>query len=185
MSFIHIVPYAFDGKLADACNQAIARVDSEIEWFLLTDADVMFLTPRYGHLIQATINENREAGLITCVTNRIGPKAQLTEKGRMKTSNLLRLREIAVERERQFGTTVSTINAPISGLFMLFRRKVWAEIGGFKGDDLFGVDWTFSREIEAAGYPIYRMEGLFLVHFHRLDGKSAICGDQLLSGRTG
>ena len=56
---------------------------------------------------------------------------------------------------------------------MLFPRSTWQRVGGFKGRGLLEEDWRFSREVEAAGLPLLRMEGLFVAHFYRLDGHTA------------
>ena len=92
----------------------------------------------------------------------------------MNTSDLLELRKVALERLQRFGSATTKINPPVSGLFMLFRRTAWEAVGGFKGDGLYGVDWRFSHELHDAGFPIYRMDGLFVAHFYRMDGKGAI-----------
>lgn len=166
--FIHLVPYAVNKSIATAYNEAIARVTG-FEWILLTDADVMFLTPDYGHLIAQVIRENPRAGLITCFTNRVGPTRQRTPEGIMSEPSLLKLREMALEHRRKFGAAVSTITPPVSGMFLLFHKKTWEAVGGFKGEGMLGVDWRFSKEIHAAGLPILRMDGLFVAHFYRLD----------------
>lgn len=170
-TFLHLTPYAQDGNLAAAYNQAIASLPGD--WFLFTDADIMFLSPRYGHLIESVIAANPRAGLITCVTNRIGAASQLTEHGLMKTDSLLELRRLALERWKTYGSTVTPIKAPASGFLMLFPRSTWERVGGFKGQGLLEVDWRFSREVEAAGLPLLRMEGLLVAHFYRLDGHTS------------
>lgn len=170
-AFLHITPYSQDGHLADAYNHAIEHLPGD--WFLITDADIMFLTPRYGHLIQTVIETHPGAGLITCVTNRIGARSQLTEHGLMKTDSLLELRRLALARWELHGSTVTPIKAPVSGFFMLFPRSTWQRVGGFKGKGLLDVDWRFSREVEAAGLPLLRMDGLLVAHFYRLDGRTA------------
>lgn len=171
MSFLHLVPYATSGHLADSCNEMVRTLPGE--WFLFTDADVMFLTPNYGHLIQRAIDENPEAGLMTCLTNRIGATQQRTERGLMTTDSLLELRRLALERATIHGASVTPIRAPISGFFLLFRREAWAHVGGFKGRGILHIDWRFSRDIEAAKFPILRLEGLMVAHFYRLDGSAA------------
>ena len=87
----------------------------------------------------------------------------------MGEPSLLRLREIAMEQRRKFGAAVSPVSAPVSGMSMLFRKGTWKSIGGFTGEGMLGVDWSFSRKIQAAGLPILRVDGLFVAHFYRLD----------------
>ena len=173
MKFAHVVPYSQEGNLADAYNEAIEAVDSAVEWILITDADVMFLTPRYGHLIATVIAEHPEAGLITCVTNRIGAPCQLAPEVPKETADLLALRSAALARVAQYGTAVTQVAPPCSGFFMLFRRAVWKQVGRFKGRGIFDVDWRFSKEVARAGLPILRMDGLLAVHYYRLDGSNA------------
>lgn len=174
-SFIHLVPYSLNQSIATAYNEAIARVTG-FEWILLTDADVMFLTPDYGHLIAQVIRENPGAGLITCYTSRVGPTRQLTASGLMSEPSLLKLREVALEHRRKFGAAVSPIAPPVSGMFLLFRKKTWKAVGGFKGEGMLGVDWQFSKAVHAAGLPILRMDGLFVAHFYRLDSGTGNLG---------
>ena len=166
--FIHLVPYSPDRNIATAYNESIASVTG-FEWILLTDADVMFLTPDYGHLIAQVIRQNPGAGLITCFTNRVGPTCQRTPQGIMSEQSLLKLRGMALEHLRKFGASVSVIGPPVSGMFLLFRRETWKAVGGFKGEGMLQVDWRFSKEIHAASLPILRMDGLFVAHFYRLD----------------
>ena len=169
-NFVHVVPYSLEGNIADAYNEAIAAVNEAIEWVLITDADVMVITPRYGHLIAQVIKKNPGAGLITCVTNRIGAVCQRAEEVPSRTADLLQLRSAAVLRWEKYSDAVTEVSPPCSGFFMLFRRTVWAAVGGFKGHGLRGVDWRFSRDIASAGLPILRMDGLLAIHFYRLDG---------------
>ncbi len=171
--FFHIIPYSLEAHLADAYNSAIESVSPAVEWLLITDADVMILTPEYGHLISKVIAEHPEAGLITCVTNRIGASCQLAKEVPKQTSDLLVLRAAAVARLQKHGASVTKISPPCSGFFMLFRRAVWKKVGGFKGRGMFGVDWKFSRDVADAGLPILRMDGLLAIHYYRLDGTNA------------
>lgn len=171
--FFHIIPYSTEGHLADAYNAGVEAVSAGVEWVLITDADVMFVTPQYGHLIAQVIAEHPEAGLITCVTNRIGAACQLAQEVPKATSDLLALRAAALVRLEKYGAAVTRIAPPCSGFFMLFRRAVWRAVGGFKGRGIFDVDWRFSREVAAAGYAILRMDGLLAIHYYRLDGRNA------------
>lgn len=166
-AFTHIIPYATDQNIADAYNSAV--VAAPTEWVLLTDADVMFLTPDYGHLIHEVITSHPEPALFTCFTNRVGPTLQRTEHGIMQTDSLLELRRQALHYRQTHGTAVCRIPAPVSGFFLLFPKKTWKTVGGFKCRGMLGVDWRFSREVEAAGMPIYLLKGLFVAHFYRLD----------------
>lgn len=183
--FLHFVPYSLAQNLADSYNAAVQDSDRSIEWILITDADVMFLTPRYGHLIAQVIADHPEAGLITCVTNRIGAASQRAKDIPEREGDLLTLRNAAVARAEKYGATVSKIAPPCSGFFLLFRRSVWQTVGGFKGRGLLGMDWRFSRDVAAAGFPILRMNGLLAVHFYRLDGANATWPAAASSARAG
>jgi hypothetical protein len=176
MSFFHVVPYSLNRQIATAYNEAVKLVPGNIEWILFTDADIMFLTPNYGHLIDDVLRRNPEPALYSAVTNRTHAKQFLGNEGYMQTSDMLRLRKLAIERCSEHGSQVTRTGPPVSGYFMLFSRKVWEAVGGFQGKDMLGVDWAFSDAVHNAGYPIYRIEGMFVAHFHRLDGSHG-CGD--------
>ena len=119
------------------------------------------------------IAEHPDAGLITCVTNRIGAPCQHAPEVPKETSDLLALRAAALARWEKYGASVTQIAPPCSGFFMLFRREVWKRVGRFKGRGIFEVDWRFSKEVAGAGLPILRMDGLLAIHYYRLDGSNA------------
>lgn len=147
----------------------------------------MFLTPDYGHLIAQVIRDNPGAGLITCFTNRVGPTRQRTPAGLMEEPNLLKLHGLALDHLGKFGASVSVIQPPVSGMFLIFRKHTWEAVGGFKGEGMRGVDWRFSRDIADTGLPILRMDGLFVAHFYRLDAGAknpGISGEDDSGGRS-
>ena len=56
----------------------------------------------------------------------------------------------------------------IRGFFMIVKKDVWREVGGFK-KGLLGVDDDFSKKVSKAGYKVKRMDTLYLWHSYRLD----------------
>jgi hypothetical protein len=50
---------------------------------------------------------------------------------------------------------------------MLISKKVWSDIGGFKEDDMLGVDNEFYFKALSQNKIIYRMNGVYLYHWYR------------------
>ena len=60
------------------------------------------------------------------------------------------------------------INSPVSGFLMVLKRKVWEEVKYSENLQLLHVDWDFSKRLEAKGYSIGLMKGVYVFHYYRL-----------------
>ncbi len=143
------------------------------DWVCFFDRDVIFLTPDYGHQIAEIIKRHPEAGLFTCLTNRIGCHSQLYQGKLSEDPDILHHRRIALILGRKYRHGVREISAPVSGFFMALKKKVWREVKFDEKMRLLDVDWNFTRRLSAKGYPIFLMKGLYVFHFYRLDAGPA------------
>jgi GT2 family glycosyltransferase len=161
-------PYAQDGNLGRAYNEYMDLVPHDDDWVCFYDRDVMFLTPDYGSQIREIISLCPDAGLLTCLTNRIGCPAQLYEGTVSDEPNILHHAAIAVRQQQHHRLEVEKIPAPVSGFLMVIKKRVWRNVRFSEQRELLGVDWQFSKRLAAKGYPIHLMKGLYVFHYYRL-----------------
>lgn len=166
-------PYDMDGNLADAYNRHCELVPNSEDWIILIDADFMFLTPKYEHVIAEYLEKYPEYKLWTCYTGRVKCKPQL-QKDMFYEMDMREHRKRALELYENKKYEVKPIKRVISGYCMIFQKKTWEEVGGFNGIGMFGVDTRFSRRILKMGGNIGLMEAVYGMHYYRaLEGTNA------------
>lgn len=159
----YISPYATDGNIGRALNEACALVPDG-DWICLRDGDAMFTTPDWGRTIDYVIREyGGQYDLFGAVTNRIGWKHhqlpgmfdEWDYRKHVKAGEILR---------DTYGSDVQPTRELIAGFFMLFRRETWERIR-FNEDRrrarLF--DGDFSRKAGRRAI----IKGLYLFHAYR------------------
>lgn len=168
---IHIkTPFALDKNLGAVYNKAFECVADE-DWVCLIDYDVMFLTPNSIRIMYDYVSKYPEAGMFTCLTNRIHPlaKDQLYGDVPSEIDSVRYWQNIAELAEIQTFEDITVINHEISGFLMLVSKKVWNNIKFLESGKCLGVDNDFSLNVLAAGKKIYRMNRLVVWHSYRLD----------------
>ena len=159
-------PYSFSKDIGTEYNAVIER--SFEEWVVLMDIDTCFLTPTQPLLIPKYLQTfGGDCGLFTCYTNRVGYQWQRYQ-GVMSENDSM-AHHIGIARGLE-GKQLHVTELPelISGFFMIVKKDVWREVGGFK-KGLLGVDDDFSKKVSKAGYKVKRMDTLYLWHSYRLD----------------
>jgi hypothetical protein len=158
-----IIPYSIDKNLGQAYNDAVRSCDAE--WICLRDADTMWLTHDYGHVLHHYINTYPDTWLFTCPTNRIGNKQQ-QYNGISEDPNIIKHRNIAYMVKKNKGA--QDLHKYISGHMMMFPKWVWEKIPFPETGEILKVDNLWSRAILHAGGKIRLMEGLYIFHYYRL-----------------
>jgi GT2 family glycosyltransferase len=164
-----ITAIAFDPEmnLGRAYNSIMYRLGYD-EWCCFIDHDVMFTTKKWYQQICDCIDARPDAGIFTCVTNRIGNPDQR----RFELDN-----EHDIRIHRKFGEKLAietrirdiTHKQPISGMLLCISKKAWNEIGGFK-DGFLGVDNRAHIDVRDIGYKVYCIDSLYVYHWYRADG---------------
>src|SRR5947209_5730690 len=72
-------PYSTEGRIGRAYNQFMALLPQPTDFGCLVDADAVFTTCDFGHLIQRVVAENPTCRLFYARTNRIGCPWQLDD----------------------------------------------------------------------------------------------------------
>jgi len=167
---IHIMkPFRTDKNLGLAYNTALALIPNG-DWAVLCDLDTCFLTPDAGSILNEYALRFPDAGLFTCITNRVHPLAvEQLYAGRVSENfDMKHHREIAENQKRHL-YNATPINHPISGYLMMIKKEVWNEIKFVEGHGCLGVDNFFSAAILAMGLKILRMDGLYIWHSYRMN----------------
>lgn len=156
--------------IGKAYNNYIRLLPNPEDWACILDLDTMFLTPDVGHQIENIIKQHPDTGLFTCITNRVGNLNQCLNGVISEDPSLLNLRRIALQVQQEKRNSVKEINEVISGMMMCIQKKTWQEIGEFpEGRAILGVDNLISKKILAHQKKILIMEGVYLIHFYRMD----------------
>ena len=134
---------------------------SPSKWVMFHDHDIFLFNGWYDKLLEA-IKEQPEAGLFTCVTNRIG-NTQQRIKNAPQGNDLIKHAKFAKTIE---GSLLEATR-PISGLIMLTNRDAWKKSGKFRTNGIIGVDNNYHGKISRAGYKTYIIRNLYVYHWYR------------------
>jgi GT2 family glycosyltransferase len=162
-------PYSWQHDLGKAYNDYVKLVPSKEDWICFVDADLMFLQPDFGHHLQEIIDLYPNAGLLTCLTNRVGTLEQCYNNTISEDPNILNHRKIALQLAREQRHKVKEIKNPFSGHLMLFKKETWDSIGGApEGRGILSVDNTITNRMARHNYSLLVMEGIYCLHYYRL-----------------
>jgi GT2 family glycosyltransferase len=131
----------------------------------------MFLEPNYGEQIAEVIKQNPNAGIITCLTNRIGSTCQLLklDNNLNNDSDILTHKQISSYLKNTYANSTIKVAAPLSFFVTIVSKKVWKQVGGYDEKfDMLHFDWDFSYKVQNAGYDLLLMQGMYVFHYYRL-----------------
>lgn len=171
----HFQPYSTEKNLGKSYNDHIKLIGDD-DVAILTDGDTCWLTPDYGMVIAEYVAKYPDA-VLTCWTNRINEKAEQQYRGIDRSeSDMVKHIEIAnsFNKDRVHATPLDGF---VSGFCLVVPKKIWNSVNGFaekqvyedRGPyNLLGVDNDFTNRVRAAGFPILRMESVYIWHTYRL-----------------
>lgn len=163
-------PYSTEKDIGKAYNQYMSLLPNDDDWAVLMDGDSMFLLPDFGHHIQSIIDKYPDVGLFTCYTNRVGCKEQCYNNILSEDPNILNHKQIALNLQREKRNNIKEIKKVISGVVMIVNKKTWEHVGKFPEEmGILSVDNHFSAQILRNRRKIFLMEGVYVLHFYRLD----------------
>lgn len=170
MKVHHITPGATDKNLGKSINTLIEPLPSE-DWICLRDIDTMPLHHRVFFKQCEDIASRGGFGIVGCITNRIGMVKQLHNGALSEDYNLLNHIRIAEDRYNRYGSEVIEHNTTLAGVMMLFSKKVWLDVGGFREggimvDGAF-IDYHFSNDVINKGYKLGLARGIYVFHVYR------------------
>lgn len=169
MKIWHFVPYDLNKNFGKSCNEYCRMVQSNEDWICISDADIMILTPNYGHLMYEIVNMYPNIGLFTCYTNRVKNKHQIIRE-MFDEPNMgnHRIKALELYYSKKHSLKDHSFRV-ISGYFMLFKKQTWIDTGGFSEEGILGVDNRFSKAVVRLGKQIKVIEGLYAMHYYRFN----------------
>ena len=164
------IPYEPNGHLGYDYNRIMR--ETIYDWVLLLDHDIFLLNPNWYHICQEAIKTTPQAGLFTCRTNAHHTQQDTSAPA---GSSIMEHQEYAKKVWRERGMRVSRMGK-VAGFFMLVNKEAWRAVDGFPGEGMFGEDWSFSRKLNKAGWPVLCLEGLYVYH-HKARTGTWVDGD--------
>jgi GT2 family glycosyltransferase len=153
----HFRPYSVDKQFADAINTHCNLVPNPDDWIVITDGDMMFLTPDWGVIIDRAIKDHgNEYDLLGCWVNRVNPTS-----GQFNAKDHYSVALAASQIEANI-----TVTDKIGGFFMCFKKATWDKVGGFKQNTKW-VDIDFCNSITNSGGKIGLINQLYVFHLYR------------------
>lgn len=169
------IPYNLSGNLGAEYNRLME--ESTTEWTLFLDHDVLLCNPHWYYICERVIEENPDAGMFTCYTNAISCRYQVIKSPKFKSTVKEHI-DFAMDLFENNKYSVDEI-PELSGLFMLVKKKAWADVGGFENEGFFTIDRKFSRKIRRSDYGLYRINGLYVYHIYKDKPKLKVEGSKL------
>lgn len=162
----YLTPYAPDGNIGKAYNEAIELLPGRDDWVVLRDGDTLFTTPNWGrhiaHVLEKTADEYQLYG---AMTNRIRSSHQQIP-GMFDQMDLREHARKGQELEEAKWGEVAPGGSGVAGFFMAFRKSQWAKHPFPEKSATF--DTAFSRSVTRSGGKIGLMSGLYLIHLYRI-----------------
>lgn len=163
----YFTPFALNKDLGTAYNHYMSLLPHDNDYACFVDADVMWLTDDFGKQISDILKANPDVGMFTCLTNRVGNKQQCHNKIISSNPNLNYHREIALSLQKEKYDQVKELKRIISGHVMIIQKKIWFSNKFQPG--MLGVDNKISRLLIDKGYKVLLMEGVYVMHYYRLN----------------
>lgn len=138
-------------------------------WACFHDIDSLFLTPSCGLILETYADLNPDAGILTCLTNRLSELSskQLLGGKISEDPNIKNHIALAKIQESQL-FEVSEINKDISGVLMMISKRTWKDLPFSEDGKCLGVDTYYGRALRSSGKKILRMNGLYIWHTYRI-----------------
>jgi GT2 family glycosyltransferase len=160
-----VIVYAPGQRVGYAYNREMRRID---DWVVFIDYDVLLLNPHwYDICVNAIDQVGRDAGWITCYTNRIGCRTQALGIDDVESHDIQYHKEIAKHMyasKRGSIRDITKVTGQLSGMFIMTNKRAWEAVGGFKESGFYGVDNDYSRRLRHKGFKLYLMEDLYVYH---------------------
>jgi hypothetical protein len=156
------------GDLGQAYNHYCNLVPDDNDWITFVDGDVMQLHLNWGDIWSNIINQNKDAGIITCLTNRAvkNNKDQVC----LDMYNEQNISQHRIYAQKLLNTnqyqTKEMIGHCLSGFFFSFTKKTWKEVGGFDSG-LLHVDTKFYYKVKSIKKCVVS-KGFYVLHYYRM-----------------
>lgn len=162
------IPYSREKNLGKSYNEAFCSVGEE-DWLCIHDYDTQFLLPDTINHLYTYVEQNPEAGILTCMTNRVSPLSRMQLLGGTINEDAdMRRHYMLAENQAKRLYRTQVINRDISGFLMLISKKTWNRVKFKEDGGCLGIDTAYGRALRATGKKIILMEAVYVFHFYRM-----------------
>lgn len=161
MKLEFIQPYAFDGKIGRAYNEAVEKCD---DWICLTDQDTL-KPPKFAERVLEVLQYQGEPErLFTCRTNRVGWEHPAVYKPMFMEPDIREHLSLAERLWNTHGRTLMDLHdRPAPGYCMVFHKSLWEKLGGWPEKTI-----TFDKQLSKIAIPnVFLMKGIYIFHLYR------------------
>jgi cellulose synthase/poly-beta-1,6-N-acetylglucosamine synthase-like glycosyltransferase len=155
-------------NLGEAYNHYCNLVPEDDDWITFIDGDVMQLHTNWGDIWHKIIHENDDAGIISCLTNRI-TKSNIDQlcHNMYDETDILKHKAYAIKifNENQYSVKEMK-NSFLSGFFFAFKKSTWKQVNGFE-NGILHVDKQFYRKVKKIKR-CFIATGFYVLHYYRL-----------------
>lgn len=165
------IPWEPGKRLGYAFNRMMKTVE---DWVLVLDWDVLLLNVNWYDMCMKAIEDvGHKAGIITCLTNRIGCPLQKAHVSPMDDDigNHVKFAQQQYEWCNNIMVDVTGESWKVSGMFVLTHREAYEKVGPVPDDKFLGLDNWYGDRLKEAGYRIFIMHGLYVFHNYRRQWK--------------
>lgn len=166
----HITPGHSDKDFGRSINELIEYLPDD-DWICLRDIDTMPLHHRVFFKQCEEIAERGDFDLVSCMTNRLSVAYQLHDGKMSENFDVKYHLDIAKDRYEEFGSAVKKAEGNVAGVMMLFSKKTWEDVGGFRegGVMIQGgfVDHVFTESVKKIGGRVGIAQGIYMFHVYR------------------
>lgn len=160
MMIYYFTPFDVNKNIGKTHNAHCELVANSEDWICIRDGDTMFLNSDYGRIIEKAIAEHGDNyDAFTCYTNRIGVP-ELRYKNVLFDEQDLDI-HIDIANNIKEDTTITDVRV-CAGYFMLFKKSIWEQVGGFNENSI-RFDIEFSSKLQRIG----RINSLYVLHLYR------------------
>lgn len=168
------IPWHSQRNIGSYYNEFMKLLPDSNDYGCFMDGDACFTTSDFGSIIESHVANKPDVGLWTCLTNRVGCPYQVL-RGIEDSNDMKYHRNIGkkLAQKNQLKTYQINYLQPLSGMFILLKKKYWEKCNGFREKDLFGVDNYIHMDLNDI-CEIRMMLDLYVFHWYR--GRSKFTG---------
>jgi len=173
-NIFYINPYSLTLHYGVELNKHIECLPNDA-WVVVTDCDVLFLTPNYGRTISNAIVTYPDTSLFTCEVNRLGQSARCYDWDNRDNDSIKHHIKIATRLEREYGHKCELDDGHLAGFFWCFPKSEWLKnkfdshtIIHEENHKITSFDIRWSGKITGIKRKI---KGLYVWHTYRIGGE--------------
>lgn len=155
-------------NLGQAYNHYCNLVPNDDDWITLVDGDIMQLYTNWGDIWNKIIEQNDDAGIISCVTNRVAKtNIDQLQHNMYDETSIIEHKKFAMKifNDKQY-LVKEMCGHFLSGFFFSFKKSTWKQVNGFD-DGILHVDSKFFHKVKAIKKCLIA-EGFYVLHYYRM-----------------